>query len=88
MKERNCGVPYPIYPMMGPMMGPNMMGPNMYNQQMPTTQQMVPNYNSGNMTLENQINNLSNRVSNLEQRLSNLENSLGNNYNTSNFQMI
>lgn len=76
-KDRNCGMPYPIYPMPQGYQG---MVPMMPNQTM-----SMP----GSNTIEQQLNSLSNQVSNLEKRVTSLESVIGNNTGySSNYQMM
>lgn len=78
-KDRDCGVPYPIYT---PYQG------------MPISMPMPMNYqtqytNQNNMNnIDQQINNIEQEINNLERRISNLENMYSNKYSTSNYQMM
>lgn len=80
-KDRNCMMPYPVYPPyqgMNPMMAPI---PIPVNQGYTVTQGVSSN------TLEQQINSLENRVNNLESMIG--QNNYSNaKYNSSNFQMM
>ena len=96
-KDRNCGVPYPIYPpyqgMMpmgmqsgmqpGMMMQPGMNQPMMNPPMMNQTQ-----YSQVSGTIEQQLSSLNSQVSSLEKRVSSLESLVGNKYNSSNFQVM
>lgn len=83
-KDRDCSVPYPIYP---PYQGMPMPGP------MPIYQTSMPNsYQTANINnIDQQINNIEQEINNLDRRISNLENmynkNLNNNY-SSNYQMM
>lgn len=91
-KDRNCGVPYPIYPMPNPNMMPNMgmpMGmPNMMPNMMPNTG--MPNMGTTNMPSQNYSTDINNQINNLEKRVTALENMVGTNtnYNPNNFQIM
>ena len=82
-KDRNCGAPYPLYPMYGNMMP--------YPMPINTTSPMIGMSNTPSYTTS-EINTLSNQINSLEQRVSNLENminkSYSNGYNSSNYQMM
>jgi len=83
-KERNCGMPYPVY--QGGMM-PAM--PSM----MPTPQPIGPYMTSPN-TIEQQLNTMQEQINNLDARLSKLEGTTKNTtnytnkYNDSNYYML
>ena len=83
-KERNCGMPYPMY--QGGMM-PAM--PSM----MPTPQPMGPYMTSTN-TIEQQLNSMQEQINNLDNRVTRLENGKTNTttnenkYNDSNYYML
>lgn len=83
-KDRNCGVPYPVYP---PYQGipymPNMMGPfydNGMNNSTVNSNQTISN-------LQEQVNLLDRRVTNLETML-NSNNNVGSNYSSTTYQMM
>lgn len=87
-KDRNCMMPYPVYPPyqgMNPMMAPI---PIPVNQGYTVTQGVSSN------TLEQQVNTLQQQINSLENRVNNLESMIGQNnysnakYNSSNFQMM
>ena len=85
--NRDCSVPYPIYPPyqgIGMPMGVPMGMPMNYQSSMTTT--------SGNTinNIEGQINNIEQEINNLERRISNLENMYNttNKYSSSNYQMM
>lgn len=86
--ERNCGMPYPIYP---PYQGVNMM-PGVPN--MSTPYQMYPQTSytniAGDNTFEQQLTSLQQQVSMLDKRVSALEKGsmTSNNYSSSNYQMM
>lgn len=85
-KDRDCNMPYPVYPnYQGMNMVPNMGVP--YGMPMMNYQ---PNYISSSMNnVDQQINNLEQQVNNLERRVSALENMYNNNkYTSSNYQMM
>lgn len=71
-KDRNMGVPYPIYP---PYQG---IGPMPFG-----SYQMTQMSCSDNSDLEQRINNLEKRVQNIENMLNS-----NNTYNSSNYQML
>lgn len=82
-KDRNCMMPYPVYP---PYQGMNQMMP------IPMPYQ---NYSMGvsDNTFEQQINSLQQQLNNLENRVNNLENMINQNsyntkYNNTNYQMM
>ncbi len=75
--NRDCSMPYPIYP---PYQGMGM--PMGYNPMMMPTSNVVNN-------IDGQLNNLEQQVNNLERRVSNLENMYNTNkYSSSNYQMM
>lgn len=87
-KDRNCGVPYPIYqPYQGMPYMPNMMGPVPFDTGM-------PNMNMSTSTSSDQsINNLQEQITLLNKRVTNLETMLNSNnnvsqYSSSNYQMM
>lgn len=84
-KDRNCGVPYPIYqPYQGIPYMPNMMVPfDTGISSMPNTVSNMSNDSINN--LQEQITLLNKRVTNLETLLSN-NNTSG--YSSSNYQMM
>lgn len=71
-KDRNCNMPYQMYP--------NYM-PN-YNPQPITPFPILDN------DIEKEINNINNKIANLERRISNLETMGTNNYNNTGYQMM
>ncbi len=84
-KDRDCSVPYPIYP---PYQGIPMGVP--YGMPMSTT-----NYSNQNNinNIDQQINNIEQEINNLDRRISNLENmyntsNFNNNYSSSNYKMM
>ena len=88
-KERNCGMPYPVYqngmmPIMPINMAPNMnqMNPNMqyYTSSNTIEQQMN--------TMQEQINNLENRVSKIEMSMKSNQTNYNTKYNDSNYYML
>lgn len=86
-KDRDCGVPYPIYPPYQGMVPPMGM-PITYQQSVPTT---FTNQNTNN--IDQQINNIEQEINNLDRRISNLENmynssNINNNYSSSNYKMM
>lgn len=84
--NRNCNMPYPVYPpYQGMMPGVN---PNMnYPMPIPYNTGMNMNYSS---TSNDQTSNLEQQIRNLDKRVTALENntSYSNNYNSSNYQMM
>lgn len=85
-KDRDCQVPYPIYP---PYQGiPMPMGMPMmnYQSQIPTSISTTTN------NIEQQLNNIEQEINNLDRRISNLENmynsNFNNKYSSSNYQMM
>lgn len=85
-KDRNCSVPYPIYPPYQGMMPPMGMPMN-YPQ---TISNSTTSQNTNNF--DQQINNIEQEINNLDRRISNLENmynsSINNNYSNSNYKMM
>ncbi len=91
-KDRDCAVPYPIYPPYQGMGIPmNMPGPMpIYQTNMPTNYQTTSNSMNN---IDQQINNIEQEINNLDRRISNLENiynksNINNNYSSSNYQMM
>ncbi len=76
--NRNCNMPYPIYPP--------------YQMSMPNMPINYQPYNNmlSNNTLEQQFNNLEQQINLLDKRVTALENSSinNNNYSSSNYQMM
>ena len=86
-KDRNCAVPYPIYPPYQGMGMPIGMPMNF--------QPSMPNIGNSNTTnnIEQQLNNIEQEINNLDRRISNLENmynnsNFSNKYSSSNYQMM
>lgn len=78
-KDRDCGVPYPVYP---PYQGIPMGMP------MPMSYQTnIPSSQSTN-NIDQQLNNIEQEINNLDRRISNLENMYNNNYSSSNYKMM
>lgn len=78
-KERDCSVPYPIYP---PYQGIPMPGP------IPIMNYQTSMNNQVN-SIDQQINNIEQEINNLDRRISNLENIYNsNNYSSSNYKMM
>lgn len=88
-KDRNCGVPYPIYqPYQGIPYMPNMMGPVPFDTGMPNM-----NMPTSTSTSDQSINNLQEQITLLNKRVTNLETMLNSNnnvsqYSSSNYQMM
>lgn len=84
-KDRDCGMPYPIYPPYQGIMPPNMMPQPMMNYQ----SYSMPNQSNMN-NIEQQLNNIEQEINNLDRRISNLENIYNNSnkYGSSNYQMM
>lgn len=89
-KDRNCGVPYPIYP---PYQGMPMMG-NMMGMPTPYSAQ---NFQTPQSNYDQQLNNLNDRINNLDKRITILEemfnqnnsvNYSNNTYNSNNYPMM
>lgn len=92
--NRDCSVPYPIYPpyqgMVPPMGMPGPMPIMNYQTSVPV------NYSSSTNSINNidqQLNNIEQEINNLDRRISNLENmynksNFSNNYSSSNYQMM
>lgn len=92
-EDRNCGMPYPVYPpyqdMVPPMGMPYQSMPMMNYPTTITTGSSTMSNATNN--LEQQINNLEQQINNLDRRISNLENiynSSNNKYSSSNYQMM
>ena len=93
-KDRNCGggMPYPIYPSYPGMMAmPNMqmngMMPNAFN----TMPNYMPEMNTVNTSIEQQLSSLTSQVNSLERRIISLETLVGSptaKYNNSNYQVM
>lgn len=96
-KDRDCGMPYPVYP---PYQGMNMVPPmGMPYQGVPMMSYPSVNTTTSSQTsttnnIEQQINNIEQEINNLDRRISNLENIYNssnissNKYNSSGFQMM
>ncbi len=88
--DRNCMMPYPIYP---PYQGVNMVPQmGMPNMGMPMYPSMSTSSSSSN-NIEQQLNNIEQEINNLDRRISNLENAYNSNlsnnkYSSSNYQMM
>lgn len=86
-KDRNCGVPYPIYqPYQGMPYMPNMMGPVPFDTGMSMN-------TTTNSSTDQSINNLQEQITLLNKRVTNLETMLNSNnnvsqYSSSNYQMM
>ena len=98
-KDRNCGVPYPVYPPyqgIPYMPGMNMPGMGISNMGMPNMGAMP--FNTGlnqnmNMSTDQTVQNLQEQITLLDKRVTNLETMLNtqNNisqYSSSNYQMM
>ena len=87
-KERNCGMPYPVYQNgMMPIMPINM-APGM-NQMNPNMQYTNNNFLEQQLnSIQDQINSLDNRVSKLEMGSKNNQTTYNNKYNDSNYYML
>lgn len=90
-KDRDCNMPYPVYPpYQGMPMAPNMGVPyGMPMMNYPTTNYTTQMTNTTN-NIEQQLNNIEQEINNLDRRISNLENMYNNTnkYSSSNYQMM
>lgn len=83
-KDRDCNMPYPVYP---PYQGMNMV-PNMGVPYGMPIMNYQPSYNTPN-SIDQQINNIEQKINNIERRIEQLENMYSTNkYNSSNYQMM
>lgn len=95
--ERNCGMPFPVYPnmpqMMPPMMSPMPVAPQMAFPTTGMSTQTCPSQSN----IENRLCNMQRQIDSLDRRCTALEQAMGsagtsqnqsNTYNDSNFQMI
>lgn len=91
--NRDCSVPYPIYPpyqgIVSPMGMPGPMPIMNYQTSIPTNFQSSSASSTMN-NIDQQFNNIEQEINNLDRRISNLENmyNSSNNYNSSNYQMM
>ena len=86
-ENRNCNMPYPVYPPYQGMM-PGMMNNNVnYPMPIPYNVGMNQNYN---MTPSDQLSNIEQQIKNLDRRVTALENSNSSSstYSSSNYQMM